>query len=124
MRSPANHTADMAPRVLTRATLRASKRLGLSKAQLAGVLGVSPSTITRMAQESSELAPDSMPGERALLLIRLFRSLDSMVGDANAAAIWMATENTALAGAPRDVITTAQGLVNATAYLDVYRARP
>lgn len=112
-----------APQVLTRATLRAAERLGLNHAQLARVLGVSPSTVTRLTQGSYTIAPDSKTGELALLLIRLFRSLDSIVGNAADGATWMATQNTALSGVPRDLIATAQGLVHATAYLDAYRAR-
>jgi plasmid maintenance system antidote protein VapI len=123
MTHTAQHAPVSAPKVLTQATLRAAECLGLNHAQLARVLGVSPATVIRLAQGASTIAPGSKTGELALLVIRLFRLLDSIVGNPADAAKWMAAPNTALSGAPRDLIATAQGLVHVTVYLDAYQAR-
>ena len=58
----------------------------------------------------------------ALLLVRLFRALDSIVGDAGTAAAWMKSRNLALAGRPLDLVQSAEGLVRVVHYLDANRA--
>ena len=109
--------------VLAKATTRAADQLGLSKATLGRVLGLSQATVTRLYQGQYRLAPDSKPGELALLLLRLFRSLDSIVGSTEAARAWLASENEGLNGIPRELILDTRGLVHVTDYLDAHRAR-
>ena len=75
--------------VLSRAVIRAAEHLQLSRAALARVLGLSAASVTRLHQGSLELEPDSKPGELGLLLVRLFRSLDSIVGDREAAGAFV-----------------------------------
>jgi hypothetical protein len=70
------------------------------------------------------LEPDTKPYELALLLVRLFRSLDAVVGgDEASLRSWMMTTNRALRGVPRDLVQTAAGLVAAVDYVDAVRAR-
>ena len=109
--------------VLSKAVLRAAEHLQLSKAALGKVLGLSAASVTRLHQGSVQLASDSKPGELGLLLVRLFRSLDSIVGDGDAARTWLASENLGLNGTPKDLILTPQGLVHVVDYLDAHRAR-
>lgn len=109
--------------VLTTATRRAAERLGLNQTQLADVVGVSAATVSRWYQGSAAINPDSKEGEHALLLIRLFRSLDSIVGNEATAQAWMASANTGLGGVPRDLIRKTEGLVHVVRYLDASRAR-
>jgi hypothetical protein len=60
---------------------------------------------------------------RDALVVRCFRSLDALVGgDDGQRRAWMASHNRALNGVPRDLVTTAQGLVMTVAYLDRMRA--
>ena len=76
--------------VLTKATLSAAEQLGLSNADLAAVIGVSEPTISRIKNSNRTIAPDSKEGELALLLIRVFRSLDPLIGgDEGKRKIWM-----------------------------------
>jgi hypothetical protein len=61
---------------------RAAERLDVSKALLAKVLGVSPPTVTRLYNGSYQLDdPNRKEWDFALLFVRVFRSLDSIVGD-------------------------------------------
>lgn len=109
--------------VLAKATTRAADYLGLSRTALGRVLGLSPASVTRLYQGTHRLEPDSKSGELALLLVRVFRSLDSIVGTQDAARTWFAGENLGLNGRPADLVRTPQGLVHVADYLDAYRAR-
>ena len=106
--------------VLTKAVLRAQKRLGITNAQLAGVLGVSTSTVSRMPQ-----TPLGKPKalELALLLVRLYRSLIGIVDSDEAATRWLASRNHYLEGRPVDLIQTVTGLFQVLEYLDAMRAK-
>ncbi len=109
--------------VLSKALMRSAAYLGLNGAQLAAAIGVSESSVSRLANGSRALELGTKEAELAALLIRCFRSLDALVGgdDAQRRA-WMATYNRALNGVPRDLTASAQGLVNTLAYLDRMRA--
>mgnify|MGYP006154073863 CR=1 FL=1 len=124
MRQPALETPSPDPAaVLAKAVTRAADHLGLSKATLGRVLGLSQATVTRLYQGQYRLDPDGKPGELALLLLRLFRSLDSIVGSTEAARAWLASDNAGLNGVPRELILETRGLVHVTDYLDAHRAR-
>jgi hypothetical protein len=109
--------------VLTKALLRSAGLLGLSSAALARVLGMSEASISRLVTGTRTIDPRSKEGELALLLVRVYRSLDALVGadDAQRRA-WMAGYNRALNGKPRDLIERAEGLVAVVSYLDGMRA--
>jgi transcriptional regulator with XRE-family HTH domain len=109
--------------VLSKAVARAAERLGISRAQLARSLGVSASSVTRLYQGSYQLDPERKEWDLALLLVRAFRSLDSLVGDEATARQWLRSENTALSGSPIDLIAHAEGLVRVVQYLDAARGR-
>ncbi len=109
--------------VLTTATVRAADFLGLSSGDLARVLGVSPASVTRMRQGSFQLDRDSKAFELAQLLVRLFRSLDSIVGgDGQSLRSWMVSGNIALGRRPMELIQTVRGLVATVDYVDSRRA--
>lgn len=111
-------------RVVTKAAFRAANRLGLSSRALARCLGVSEATASRIRHGTYTLEPDSKPFELAVLLIRVFRSLDAIVGgDAEVAKAWMRNDNRALQGVPKDLVTSVSGLTHVLAYLDARRAR-
>ena len=115
--------AATAPAVVTKAALRAAERLALSNRLLAEVLGVSEATVSRMGAGTYQLAPASKPFELAVLFVRLFRSLDAIVGgDAAVARAWLRNENTVLGATPLSLIASVSGLVNVVAYLDTRRA--
>lgn len=108
--------------VLTKATRRAADCLGLTDAALAEVLGVSPSTVSRLG-EARPLDPGSRPGECALLLLRVFRGLDALLGDVESCRKWMAAGNSHLRGVPAELVRSVEGLVHVTRYLDAMRGK-
>lgn len=113
---------DAAP-VLTKAVLSAAARLGMRNRHLSAVLGSSEASISRL-QSGRGLEPNSKEGELALLFIRLYRSLDALVGgDDTKARQWMTSHNAHLAGIPGDRIRTVEGLVDVVQYLDAMRGR-
>ena len=120
---PAAASERRAGAVLTQASLRAAGLLGFSAAALARVLGVSEASVSRLAAGTRLIAPASKEGELALLLVRVYRSLDALVGgdDAQRRA-WMHSPNRALNGTPAELVRRAEGLVAVTAYLDGVRA--
>ncbi len=109
--------------VLATATARAAALLGLSGAALARVIGLSEPTVSRLLHGRRPLDPATKEGELALLLVRIYRSLDALVGNDSARRLaWMNTHNTDLGGIPRELVLTVQGLVMTLAYLDAQRA--
>ena len=110
--------------VLAKAVLRAANCLALSQADLARVLGLSPATVSRLAHGQKRLELASKSFELAALFVRLFRSLDAIVGSDDAAArAWLRSPNHALGGVPAALIRDLTGLVRTVDYLDAARAR-
>jgi hypothetical protein len=108
--------------VLTRAALRAAERLGLAQKDLATLLGVSASTVSRFGQRP--LDPRSKEGELAILFVRLYRSLDALVGGQDGAArSWMHADNHHLGAPPARLVQTVTGLVHVLEYLDAMRGK-
>jgi hypothetical protein len=122
--TPASHTDPRSDGALvTKAALRAADRLALSNKELARILGLSESTVSRMSAGNYALTPEQKPYELALLFVRLYRSLDSIVGgDAAVAKAWLRADNTALGGTPLARIMSVAGLTETIAYLDARRA--
>lgn len=109
--------------VLAKATTRASDLLGLSGAALSRVIGVSEPTVSRLAKGARGLDPESKEGQLSLLLVRVYRSLDALVGtDGEKRLAWMRSHNKALGGKPVDLIERPDGLVATLNYLDGMRA--
>jgi transcriptional regulator with XRE-family HTH domain len=109
--------------VLAKAAGRATELLGLSGAALSRVIGMSEPTVSRVLRGQRPINPASKEGELAALLVRVYRSLDALVGnDAESRSRWMTSFNQDLGGVPRDLIESAQGLVATLAYLDGMRA--
>jgi hypothetical protein len=118
-----NSATDPA-QVLSRAAVRAARLLELPQAGLAEVIGVSGATLSRLASGRKALEPGSKPWQLAALFVRLFRSLDAIVGsDDVAARAWLRCDNQALGGVPLELIRDAAGLVRTVDYLDAARAR-
>lgn len=112
-----------ADQVLAKATVRASQLLGLSGADLARTLGLSEPSVSRLVRGDKALNPQSKEGELALLLVRVYRSLDALVGtDDGKRRAWMSSPNEALGGVPLKLVQKAEGLVATLNYLDGMRA--
>ena len=109
--------------VVTKAALRAASQLGMTNRAFANVVGLSEATISRMRSKEYELQPDQKSYELALLFVRLYRSLDAIVGGDDAVAgAWLTNRNTALHDEPLKLIQTVPGLMNVIQYLDARRA--
>ncbi len=114
-------TAEAA--VLTKAAVRAADHLAITNKTLAAVLGISEASISRMRSGGFLLQPGQKAFELAILFVRLFRSLDAIVGGEVATArAWMSGDNSALAARPIEKIQTISGLMDVIAYLDARRA--
>ncbi len=77
-----------------------------------------------MANGAFVLEPGNKTWELAALFVRLFRSLDAVVGSNEThARAWLGSPNQALGAAPKDLIPHAEGLVRVVHYLDSARGR-
>lgn len=113
---------DSAP-ILAKAVLAATGRLGLRNRELAKIIGTSEASVSRL-RGGRGLDPDDKEGELALLFLRLYRSLDALVGgDDDKARAWLHADNDHLGGIPADRIRTVEGLVDVIQYLDAMRGR-
>lgn len=107
--------------VLSKAVTRAAERLDISRATLSKILGVSAATVTRLYAGDYKLDERRKEWEFGLLFVRVFRSLDSIVGNEETARTWLKSQNFALRGRPIDLICNTEGLVRVTQYLDASR---
>lgn len=114
-------TAHDAAHVLTKASRRAAEELELTQRELASVIGVSPSTVSRFAKGGT-LDPESKEAELALQLLRAYRSLDALLGgDREKCRAWLRASNDHLGGVPAELLQTVTGLVHVAEYLDAMR---
>lgn len=110
-------------RVLAKAVLRAAEQLGLSQSQLAEVLGMHRTGISRMKSKQS-LAPESKQGELALLLVRIARSLYTLTGgDHEWSRHFMVSPNQLTGGIPAEQLKSIQGLVSVMQCVDALRGK-
>jgi len=109
--------------VVSKALLRAAEALGLSSAELAEIIGTSESTLSRLRTRKRGPIPlGTKEGELALLFLRVFRSLDALVGGNEAhAKAWLHAENHHVGGVPLRRMKKIEGLVDVAEYLDAMR---
>jgi transcriptional regulator with XRE-family HTH domain len=111
-------------RILTGAVLRASALLEITQSNLAQILGLSPSTVSRMVHGTYTLDEEKKEWELGALFVRLFRSLDALIGSNDSAArAWLNGRVSALTARPIDLIRSTEGLVRVVQYLDAARGR-
>ena len=118
-------TANARAEVLTRALLEVARRLELGSTDLQQVLGISQPTASRLRAGRWTLVEGTKTWELAAALVRLYRSLSSLVGGSDELArTWLRSGNAAFDGRrPVDEIRRIEGLVHACEYLDAHRAR-
>jgi transcriptional regulator with XRE-family HTH domain len=123
---PANSHAQSRPdagTVVSKALLRSADLLGLSARELSAVIGLSEASLSRLKRGGTGPRLAGKSYELALLFVRLYRSLDAIMGgDDEAARRWIRGENSALGGTPLSRIRTIDGLAHVLAYLDARRA--
>lgn len=109
--------------LVTRAVTNAADSLGLNNTELARIIGASEATISRMRRGQTVLKQQNKHWELALLLIRLYRSLDAIcAGDGEVACVWLRHYNSDLNGVPAEMISSVEGLTTTLAYVDSSRA--
>lgn len=110
--------------VLTSAVARIAELWVLSNAKLGMILGVSSATASRIRSGQAQLDPASKSFEAGQFLLRLFRSLDALMGsDDKASCRWLTTPNLDLAAKPFDLVDSFRGLITLCDYVDGFRAR-
>lgn len=109
--------------VLAKALLNAAEQLGLKQAELAAVLGIHRTAISRLKQNPA-LDPKSKQGELALLLIRIARALYSLTGgDKDWIKHFMHNPNQVTGGIPAKQMESIQGLMQVLNFVDALRGK-
>lgn len=109
--------------ILTKAVLRAADKLAVNQAALADILGLSEAQVSRMRKGDKILQTGTKASEFGVLFVRLFRSLDAIVGgDEAVARAWLVNPNLALGAKPADRIRTIAGLMDVITYLDARKS--
>ena len=110
--------------VVTKAVLRAAERLALPQKDLGAIVGVSASSISRIGSHGRLLDVAAKEGELALVFLRVYRSLDALVGgDDEKARRWLVAPNAHLHGVPLQLMRRVDGLVHVAEYLDAMRGK-
>lgn len=109
--------------IAAKALLRAAELLDMSARDVSAVIGLSEASVSRLKHEGGTTRLAGKAYELSLLFIRLYRSLDAIMGgDDNASRKWLRAQNSALGGVPLTRIKTIDGLTHVLAYLDARRA--
>jgi hypothetical protein len=107
--------------VVTKAVQRAAGALGLNQRELGQVLGISEAKVSRLGRETT-LDEQKKEFELAVLLLRLYRSLDALVGgDEDKARDWLHAQNHYFNDKPANLIKKIEGLNHVVHYLDAMR---
>ncbi|MGE3920414.1 MAG: antitoxin Xre/MbcA/ParS toxin-binding domain-containing protein [Gammaproteobacteria bacterium] len=118
---------DSKPRkgkVLSKALQNMNDYLGLKRSELAAIIGTSPASLSRLFSGNHEMNIHKKEAELALILLRLYRSLDTLLGG-NTKQIqdWLRSPNKHLNGIPIELIQSVEGLIVVTTYLDAMRGK-
>lgn len=117
------HTNPAPETVLAKAVLNAAAQLGLKQADLAAVLGIHRTAVSRLKQNPS-LDPKSKQGEIALLLVRVARALFALTGgDEDWIKHFMHTHNRLTGGVPARQVESIQGLTTVLQFVDAMRGK-
>ena len=107
--------------VMSRALLRTSNRLGLSRERLARATGLRLAEIASLENEAGELDPMDPRWDAFVQLVRLCWVLDVVAaGDAATMRDWMHGYNRDLKAVPADLIGAERGLDEAISYLETH----
>src|SRR5450631_3357569 len=94
-------SAQQQAAVVSKALLRAADWLSVSTAELARIIGSSEASLSRVRNGTRQLSLESKEGELGLLFLRVFRSLDALLGsNREQARAWLHAHNDHLRGVP------------------------
>ncbi|MBX9694540.1 MAG: MbcA/ParS/Xre antitoxin family protein [Cyanobacteria bacterium] len=109
--------------LVSKALLNAARRLEMTNIELAQVVGISESKLSRMDRQEAFVSRAGKEFDLALLFIRLYRSLDAITGgDRTTSAAWIRNANKAFNNIPVERMKSLEGLVDVVHYLDSRRA--
>ncbi|VAW46563.1 hypothetical protein MNBD_GAMMA02-1683 [hydrothermal vent metagenome] len=109
-------------KIVSTALKNATESMGLSQTQVASILMVDKSTLSRSLKSGIE--PLSLKGQVSLLIIRMYRSLFALSGDNKKFMNhFLQTPNKAFGAAPLELLKTLDGLVQVNQYLDAMRGK-
>jgi uncharacterized protein (DUF2384 family) len=110
--------------VLTKALLNLAQFYELTGKDLSEIIGVSEATASRLTQGKKLISPETKEGEMAILLVRIYRSLNALVGNNHTKAkTWLTSYNHYFQRKPIEAMKTVAGLVGVLNYLDAMRGK-
>ena len=109
--------------LLSKALLNAAKRLKMTNIEMAQIVGISESKLSRMGRQEAFVSRSGKEFDLALLFLRVSRSLDAITGgDAVTSAAWIRNQNKAFNDVPVERMKSLEGLVDVAHYLDSRRS--
>ncbi len=119
----AGQCPDEAPEVVTKAMCRLAELWQLDASTLAAILHITPHAAGKLLKQQRVLKPsNTSEWDRALLIIRAFRSLDAVMGNhLNNERAWLTSHNSLFQRTPLEAMESTQGLVHVVEYLDAIR---
>lgn len=109
--------------LVSKALLNAARRLEMTNIELAQVVGISESKLSRMDRQEAFVSRSGKEFDLAVLFVRLYRSLDAITGgDRVTSAAWIRNPNKAFDTVPVERMKSLEGLVDVVHYLDSRRA--
>lgn len=118
-------TQEQESRVLGEAVARAAANWRLNDADLGRILGISRSSAMRLRNGTFKLRRGGTEFELGQYFVRIFRSLDSIMGSDDEASIsWLKSHNLDLGDRPLDLMRSSiTGLMRVADYIDGFRAK-
>lgn len=112
-------------RVLSEAVARAAANWRLSDQALGDILGISRTSALRLSSGEFTLKRGKPEFELGQYFVRVFRSLDSIMGsDDDASISWLKSLNLDLESRPLDLMRSSiTGLIRVADYIDGFRAQ-
>ena len=119
-----NNTHHQEENILTKAVSNLAKFYSLTGKDLSKIIGISESSASRISQGTKLISPHTKEGEMALLLLRIYRSLNAMVGNNHEKAkLWLNSQNKYFRNTPIEEMKTIPGLIGVLNYLDAMRGK-
>jgi len=109
--------------ILSKTVLGVAEHLRLSGKDLAEILNLSESQVSKIKHQEQLLDPKSSSGQLGLILIRIYKNLTALLGEDDELMVqWLKSENKYFNGTPLRVLKqSVEGAVNVIRYLDSVR---